>query len=92
MAPTFFALMGTPPILEIPLYFVGFNSLWTWVVSLITGNVSQVDRVWTFLPTIYTAYFAFLPLFSWAPKEIQQGGMTPRNLLLLGLQVIWMFR
>jgi len=71
---------------------------------LITGNVSQVDRVWTFLPTIYTAYFALLPLwprtpalflFPYAPESIGSsiaGTFSPRALLMLALVVTWMFR
>jgi hypothetical protein len=39
----------------------------TYVASITTCNVSQVDRVWTFLPTIYTAYWALLPL--WPPES-----------------------
>jgi hypothetical protein len=39
----------------------------TWITSLITSNVSQIDRLWTFLPTIYVGYFALLPL--WPDEE-----------------------
>jgi len=68
----------------------------TWVASLVTGNVSQVDRLWTFLPTIYLAYFALLPLWptsssAWnilpyVPEEIGSASKTfsPRALLMLG--------
>ncbi|KAH9966237.1 hypothetical protein BGW80DRAFT_1342690 [Lactifluus volemus] len=64
-------------------------------------NVSQVDRVWTFLPTIYTAYWALLPF--WPPESAesrrylvpsvpQQAAhlardFSPRVLLMLGLTV-----
>ncbi|KAJ4480055.1 DUF1295-domain-containing protein [Lentinula aciculospora] len=43
-----------------------FLTATTYVTSVVTSNVSQVDRLWTFLPTIYTAYFALGPLW---PKE-----------------------
>lgn len=48
--------MSSPPLrlsldppLRGPVYFCLFNMAWTWIASLATGNVSQVDRVWTFL-------------------------------------------
>ena len=37
-------------------------TLATYTASLITGNVSQVDRIWTIMPTLYTTYWALLPL------------------------------
>jgi hypothetical protein len=51
------------PALYWPISFCVFCSVTTYVLSVITSNVSQVDRVWTFLPTIYTAYLALLPLW-----------------------------
>jgi|SRR5712671_4075096 len=72
----------------------------TYALSIFTGNVSQVDRVWTFLPTIYTAYWALLPLwplnsatwrFLWPFVPEEASGFTrhfnPRALLILTLTV-----
>jgi hypothetical protein len=72
----------------------------TYIVSLYTGNVSQVDRIWTFIPTLYTAYWALLPLWpsddsGWAhvmpyvPKEAAHLALdfSPRALLMLALTV-----
>jgi len=76
----------------------------TWVLSLVTSNVSQVDRLWTFLPTIYTAYYALLPLWPntqryplvpYAPKNLGWATVkdfSPRALLIFGLIFIWMCR
>lgn len=86
-----------------PIQFCAFSTAATFVVSVITGNVSQVDRLWTFLPTIYTAYFALLPLWPteqpfplapFVPKELHSAadGFSPRATLMLGLIVVWMFR
>ena len=72
---------------EQPVQFLFFNIAWTFIVSLVTGNVSQVDRVWTFLPTLYTAYFTFYPLLDWADPAIKSGGVRPRVVLMLVLQV-----
>ncbi|OBZ72701.1 hypothetical protein A0H81_07519 [Grifola frondosa] len=47
--------------------------------------VTFLDRLWTFLPTIYTAYYALLPLW---PLE----SFSPRALLMLGLVSFWMCR
>ncbi|KAF7312143.1 hypothetical protein MIND_00226700 [Mycena indigotica] len=92
-----------PPALRWPVEFCLFSSAATYVVSIITGNVSQVDRLWTFLPTIYSAYFALLPLwpneqpFILAPYTpssvgIVPGAFNPRALMMLGLILTWMFR
>ena len=64
----------------------------------------QVDRVWTFLPTIYSAYFALLPLWPkytqpfllcpYVPEELSLAATeySPRALLMFALTVLWMFR
>ncbi|KAF8896529.1 hypothetical protein BD779DRAFT_1433257 [Infundibulicybe gibba] len=89
-----------PPGFIWPLQFCAFSTVVAYVASLITSNVSQVDRVWTFLPTIYTAYYALLPiwpqeqpfpLFPFTPKELSTE-FSPRAVLMLGLTVIWMCR
>lgn len=90
---------GISPTFQWPIRFCLYNTAAAFVLSIITGNVSQVDRVWTFLPTIYTAYFALLPLwpskprlFFWPyvpetvnPAVVQQ--YSPRALLMFGLVV-----
>ncbi|CAL1715995.1 unnamed protein product [Somion occarium] len=87
-----------------PVQFCVYTTLTSYILSIITGNVSQVDRVWTFLPTIYTAYFALLPfwpknallpLFPYTPEETYSEAAQSyslRALLMLALVVIWMFR
>ncbi|CCL98384.1 uncharacterized protein FIBRA_00379 [Fibroporia radiculosa] len=99
-----FLRAGIPPSFQWPVKFCTATTVAAFVLSVITGNVSQVDRVWTFLPTIYTAYFALLPL--WPHKaplplwphtpEVIHPSITqtysPRALLMLGLVVFWMFR
>ncbi|THV02888.1 hypothetical protein K435DRAFT_792296 [Dendrothele bispora CBS 962.96] len=89
-----------------PLQFCVFTTVATYVASVITSNVSQVDRLWTFLPTIYTAYFALLPLWPrrvqpfplcpFVPEELifttDLEGFNPRATLMLGVIVMWMFR
>ena len=74
-------------------------TLTTYVLSLITGNVSQVDRIWTFLPTLYTAYYALLPLWPrtqqtallpYTPETVHESYVatfSPRALLMLALVV-----
>jgi len=92
-------------LLEHPLRLCGATTLATYLLSIITGNVSQVDRIWTFLPTIYTAYWALLPLWPhnsaywryllpYVPDEASHFArdFSPRALLMLGLTVLWMFR
>ncbi|KAF9526411.1 integral membrane protein [Crepidotus variabilis] len=96
--------LSVPPHLDWPVQFCVFVSLETWVHSLVTGNVSQVDRLWTFLPTIYSAYFALLPLLPneqpfwlvpYAPKELGYQAvkdLSPRAVLMLALIATWMCR
>ncbi|TFY74039.1 hypothetical protein EWM64_g9973 [Hericium alpestre] len=96
-----------PPSLRYPLKLNIATTFATYVLSLVTGNVSQVDRVWTFLPTIYTAYWALLPLWpradhtkAWVyfvphvPDDADDfvNSYSPRALLMLGLVFTWMCR
>ncbi|KAG8885413.1 hypothetical protein FRB97_001136 [Tulasnella sp. 331] len=79
-------------VLEGPIDFVILES----IVIAIWGEVTQksyaVDRLWSFLPTLTTAYFAFLPLFPWAPSDLQVASLSDRALLLFGLQCLWSWR
>ena len=92
-------LEAIPPSLQWPVQTCAFTIIACYVVSVITGNVSQVDRIWTFMPTIYTAYFALfplwpktplLPLLPYTPEDVDPGvgqNFAPRALLMLGLIV-----
>ncbi|KAI6107932.1 hypothetical protein F5141DRAFT_1119462 [Pisolithus sp. B1] len=97
-------LIEEEPLLEWPIkYCLGVTTT-TYILSLLTGNVSQVDRVWTFLPAIYTAYYALLPLwpssapayfYPYVPNEVHKsisGSFSPRALLMLALVLTWMCR
>src|SRR5712675_2939606 len=83
-----------------PLTLCAIVSVTIYIISIITGNVSQVDRLWTILPTIYTAYWALLPLWplentTWGyllpyvPERASDHArqFSPRALLMLGLTV-----
>lgn len=97
-------LFSVPPYLDWPAQFCLLLTVVTWLLSIVTSNVSQVDRLWTFLPTIYTAYYALLPLWPnaqsypfvpYAPKELGWTTVkdySPRALLMFGLIIIWMCR
>ncbi|KAF8802518.1 integral membrane protein [Phlegmacium glaucopus] len=94
-------VFSVPPYLDWPVQFCFLLTVVTWLVSIVTSNVSQVDRLWTFLPTIYTAYYALLPLWPntqkylfvpYTPKDL--GWVTvkdysPRALLMFGLILTW---
>lgn len=87
-----------------PAQFCAVVTAVCYISSVITSNVSQVDRLWTFLPTIYTAYYALLPLLPnqqafflapYAPKSLGYAVLkdySPRAVLMLILVIIWMFR
>lgn len=92
-------LQGIPPSLQWPVKTCVYTSIACYVLSVLSGNVSQVDRIWTFMPTIYTAYFALmplwpsqspLPLFPYTPEDVLPGvaqNFNARALLMLGLTV-----
>ncbi|KAI6025831.1 hypothetical protein F5J12DRAFT_810627 [Pisolithus orientalis] len=98
------ALIEQHPLLEWPVKFCLGVTATTYILSLVTGNVSQVDRVWTILPAIYIAYYVLLPLwppsapvyfYPCAPDSIQKsisGSFSPRALLMLVLVLTWMCR
>ncbi|KAG6819357.1 hypothetical protein H0H93_012572 [Arthromyces matolae] len=93
-----------PPGYQWPAQFCIAMTLVTWVASLITSNVSQVDRLWTFLPFIYSAYYALLPLWPldplfflcpFMPKSLGWAAardFSPRAVLMLVLIFVWMLR
>ena len=82
-----------------PLQFCFYTTTAVYLLSIITGNVSQVDRLWTFLPVIYTSYYALLPywpqkspfpLFPYVPEGMDRSLTSEPNqraLLMLFLQV-----
>ena len=90
---------GIPPTFQWPVKFCLASTAITYLLSLITGNVSQVDRVWTFLPVIYSLYYALLPywpnyspipMFPTVPSELDRSLVNernPRTLLMVTLQV-----
>lgn len=53
-------------------------SLFTWVASLITGDHSWVDRIWSIVPIVYVAAF-------WAAT----GFSDPRLLIMTVLVLLW---
>lgn len=57
-----------------------------YVLGLATRNVSQVDRVWTFLPVLFSASFALFPWLN-ARGEALYGHNKARLGLMLALQV-----
>ncbi|KAF5381968.1 hypothetical protein D9615_004274 [Tricholomella constricta] len=97
-------LANVPPGYQWPFEFCAATTAAVWILSILTSNVSQVDRLWTFLPTIYTAYYALLPLWPqeplfflcpYTPKDLGWAvakDFSSRALLMLGLVSIWMCR
>ena len=87
------------PLFVWPIQLCLGATLITYVLSVLTGNVSQVDRLWTSLPTMYTVYYALLPLWPrtspmfllpYTPETVHEsfvGTFSPRALLMLALVV-----
>ena len=95
-------LNDLPLGLQWPVNFmIGITTV-CYVVSEITGNVSQVDRLWALLPFIYATYFALLPLWPtssflgvlpYLPKDAPadlSADYSPRALFMLVLTVRWL--
>jgi len=95
-----------PLTFQWPVKFCVVTTIVTYVLSLVTGNVSQVDRLWTYLPVTYSAYYALLPwwpseawsfplFYPYTPEGIDRrltSEGNPRTMLMLGLQLLWMIR
>lgn len=83
----------------------GFFTIYVYVMQEITGNASQVDGLWTFLPVIYGAHFALQKYVAHllAPSKLESvfGSIAspslsdliePRLALMFGLQLLWSAR
>eukprot|EP00898_Chlorokybus_atmophyticus_P000337 jgi/Chlat1/1303/Chrsp118S08657 len=55
-------------------------SVIVYVLSIITGNVSQVDRLWSLLPGFYVVHFTLPTLLQY---------LEPRLLIMLLLPLLW---
>jgi steroid 5-alpha reductase family enzyme len=78
--------LGTPPddvqlnILKSTFWGVGAVILFTFVVGQLTGNNSQVDKLWSIVPAPYAWYMTW------------KGGMDERMVLMSMLVTIWAAR
>ncbi|KAJ9118580.1 hypothetical protein QFC22_003800 [Naganishia vaughanmartiniae] len=72
------------------LPLLGTAILGSYVMSVIMRNASQIDRMWTTFPVIYSWHFALFPLFN------QNGAAFAHNLprvwLMVAMQIVWSVR
>lgn len=61
-------------------WILGGVIAYCFVVGEISGNNSQVDKLWSIVPVAYVGYIAW------------RGGMTPKLLLMLALVTLWAIR
>ncbi|KAF8418857.1 hypothetical protein EV426DRAFT_307986 [Tirmania nivea] len=73
----------TNPLLSAFLITQGL-AVFTFLLSSITGNLSQVDRLWSLLPAIYVAHFTYFAHYLSLP--------TARLDTLLVLVILWSVR
>lgn len=74
--------------LDARLQGILWNTIWIYlgvaltcfVVSELTRNCSQVDKIWSIVPMAYAWYMAYA------------GGLDPRSLLMAGLVTLWGIR
>ncbi|SOV05520.1 uncharacterized protein UDID_07573 [Ustilago sp. UG-2017a] len=82
--------------------FCAFVSLYVWIMEKITGNASQVDGLWTFLPLIYSLHLTVHKYFTYQPAKISFFGgvqhasiwdkIEPRLALMSTLSLLWCIR
>lgn len=82
--------------------FCGVVSFYVWIMEKITGNASQVDGLWTFLPLIYSVHFTVHKYSTYQPAKLSLFGgvehasvwdkVEPRLALMTALSVIWCVR
>ncbi|KAN0063980.1 hypothetical protein ACQY0O_003586 [Thecaphora frezii] len=82
--------------------FCGVVTAYVWIMEKITGNASQVDGLWTFLPLIYSAHFTFHKYFTYQPAKLALLGgvehasfwdkVEPRLALMTALSLLWCIR
>ncbi|PWY96995.1 DUF1295-domain-containing protein [Testicularia cyperi] len=82
--------------------FCGVVSFYVWFMERITGNASQVDGLWTFLPLIYSTHFTVHKYFSYQPAKLTLFGgvehasiwdkIEPRLALMSFLSLLWSVR
>ncbi len=63
--------------LRILLTITGCSALYCFAVGELTGNNSQMDKLWSILPVVYTWVIAF------------RGGMAPRLVVMAVLATLW---
>lgn len=61
-----------------PVLFCAASAFVCWLVSVLVDNYSQVDRLWSILPSVYMGWFA-----------AQQGFADARLDLMFGLSLLW---
>lgn len=71
--------LGAPEweVLRVLLYVAGVVTLYCFIAGELTGNNSQVDKLWSILPIAYVWIMAYY------------GGFTPRLLLMAVLVTVW---
>ncbi|GAA5823184.1 hypothetical protein JCM10212_003235 [Sporobolomyces blumeae] len=72
------------------LWFCGAVSIAVWILGELTGNVSQVDRLWTTLPLAYSFHFTFIPYLNGTVSHVSD--LDHRMLLVFALQCCWSAR
>lgn len=82
--------------------FCAFVSFYVWLMERITGNASQVDGLWTFLPLIYSIHFTVHKYFTYQPAKLTLfhgiehasiwDKVEPRLALMTLLSVLWSAR
>lgn len=73
-------------LLQLVLIIAGILSLSVFLISIVTGNYSQVDRMWSILPAIYNILFLLYPVV--VNKEL----LSSKQILSTLLTSLWSIR
>jgi steroid 5-alpha reductase family enzyme len=90
MVTDYFLLFSQTPndeyLLQIVLYFAGCLSIFIFFLNIITGNYSQVDRLWSLLPGFYNIFYLLFPVIFYNES------FSDKQILSTTLIVLWSSR
>ncbi len=71
------------------ILFMALVCIYSLVTTLLTGNYSQVDRIWSIVPILYTAHFVVISMYQ---DGISFSQVDSRLLLMLAVVSLWGLR
>jgi steroid 5-alpha reductase family enzyme len=70
---TSFMNLYDDPVFKYIFIFCNVVAFLTWIMTLLTGNLSQVDRIWSIIPAVY-AWIFFATAYYFDPSKVSLQG------------------